>query len=87
MQSQSQKGEITILYNDTIENYSIISLDEKYTNRKNFEIKVYNFLKCKEYHMTLFDSHPINSNFRFFNLSDRLVHYKLEIIESTGDNL
>ncbi|CAG8803226.1 40387_t:CDS:1 [Gigaspora margarita] len=70
---QSEKGEITISYNNIIENYSIISLDEKYMNGRNFEIKVYHFLKCKEYHMTLSDSCPINSNFRFFNLSDRLA--------------
>ncbi|CAG8804005.1 9741_t:CDS:1, partial [Gigaspora margarita] len=52
---QSKKDEITISFNDIIENYSIISLDKKYTNGRNFEIEVYNFLKCKEYHMTLSD--------------------------------
>ncbi|CAG8753748.1 12946_t:CDS:2 [Gigaspora margarita] len=81
---QSKKDEITISYKDIIENYSIISLDEKYTNGRNFEIEVYNFLKCKEYHMTLSDSRPINSNFRFFNLSDRLA-LQIRNYRITGD--
>ncbi|CAG8469651.1 17717_t:CDS:2 [Dentiscutata erythropus] len=66
-------SEITISYNDNIEKYSIKSFDEKYTNRRNFEIKVSEFLKRKRYHITLSNSYSINSNFRFFNLSDRLA--------------
>ncbi|CAG8683502.1 28772_t:CDS:1, partial [Dentiscutata erythropus] len=53
------KSEITISYNGTIENYSIKSLDERYTNGRNFEVEVYNFLKRKEYYVTLSDSHPM----------------------------
>ncbi|CAG8673714.1 29992_t:CDS:2 [Gigaspora margarita] len=32
---------------------------------------LFNFLKRKGYNMTLSDSHPMNSNFRFFNLNNR----------------
>ncbi|CAG8697056.1 2364_t:CDS:1, partial [Dentiscutata erythropus] len=68
-----QNGEITISYNNANENYSIISLDKKYTNGRNYEIEVFNFLRNKGYHMTLSDSHPMISNFRFFNLSNKLA--------------
>ncbi|CAG8498185.1 14837_t:CDS:1 [Dentiscutata erythropus] len=70
MQSQD---EITILYNGNIENYRIKSLNEKYTNGRNFELKVYNFLRQKEYHVALSDSHPMISNFRFFWLTNKIA--------------
>ncbi|CAG8719944.1 13626_t:CDS:1, partial [Dentiscutata erythropus] len=34
-------------------------------------MKLFDFLKRKGYNMTLSDSHPINSNFRFFNLNNK----------------
>ncbi|CAG8475126.1 35720_t:CDS:1 [Gigaspora margarita] len=68
---QIQKGEVTISFNGTIEKHSIKSLDEKYTNGRNFEIDLFNFLKRKGYNMMLSDSHPMNLNLRFFNLNNR----------------
>ncbi|CAG8775845.1 3097_t:CDS:1 [Gigaspora margarita] len=68
---QTQNDEVTISFNGIIEKHSIKSLDEKYTNGRNFVMDLFNFLKCKGYNMTLSDSHPMNSNFRFFNLNNR----------------
>ncbi|RIB07038.1 hypothetical protein C2G38_2215585 [Gigaspora rosea] len=73
MQSQVGEGEITISYNGKIEKYKIKSLDKKYTNGRNFEIEVFNFLRNRGYHIMLSDSHPIISNFRFFNLFNQLA--------------
>ncbi|CAG8730220.1 21208_t:CDS:1 [Gigaspora margarita] len=69
----NSQGIITISYNGISESHTILSLDKKYTNGRNFEILVYNFLKKKGYNMTLSDSHPMYLNFRFFNLANKFA--------------